>query len=73
MDDKRASYSNQYTPYVCKRKFNSAYDEYHYGEWRFNKPRVFVTTDTEVPDMPDKMIGEPDDVAYHMDQVKFDD
>ena len=72
MAEKRATMSNQYVQYECKRKFNSKYDEYQYGEWRFNKPRVFVTPDTIIPDVPTPM-EEPDDVAYHLAIVKLDE
>jgi len=46
LDNKRTNYSEQYVPYECKRTFNRKYDEYQYGEWRFNKTRVFVTPET---------------------------
>jgi hypothetical protein len=73
MADKRANLPHQYIPYVCKRTFNSKYDEYQYGEWRFNKPKIYVTPETEIPSPPVKLVEEPDDVEYHLAIVALDE
>jgi len=71
--EKRANMSNQYVPHECKRKFASKFDEYQYGEWKFNKPRVYVTVETIVPEVPQPLLEEPDDVEYHLAIVKLDE
>lgn len=43
----------------------NAYQEYMYGDWRKPRPRIFVTLETEVPEMPKKIIEVPDETSYH--------
>lgn len=65
----------QYTPFRSNKTFDSKYGEFMFGEWRKRSeiPRIHVTKDTIVPDKPKTILTEPDDVAYHMKVVEFDE
>lgn len=51
----------------------NAYQEYMYGDWRKPRPRIFVTLETEIPEMPKKIIEVPDETAYHKGQIEIDE
>ena len=70
---KRETASNQYTPFVTKRKYNSRYQEYQVAEWRFKKGNLYVTMDTIVPSMPKNPLKEPDDSKYHLEVSAIED
>jgi len=45
------------------RTFKRAYDQYRYGEWRKQRPSVYVTLETDIPEIPEKMLEKPDEKA----------
>jgi hypothetical protein len=36
-----------------------------YGDWRKQRNKIFVTPETEIPEMPKKVLEQPDDSSYH--------
>ena len=44
-----------------------------YGEWRRKRQGTYVTAETKIPEMPKKILSEPDDVTYHMKQAEIDE
>ena len=40
--------------------FNSRFTEYQFAEWRRRRNNLFVTIETAVPEMPKKVLEEPD-------------
>jgi hypothetical protein len=43
------------------------------AEWRFRKSEINITRDTEIPEIPEKPLQEPNDAAYHSHQVECDE
>ena len=48
-----------------KKKFKSKWEEYRLGDWRRGSGKTFVTLETEIPAMPDKLLTPPDEAAFH--------
>lgn len=46
------------------RTFKTKWHEFKYGEWRNLRPSVYVTLDTEIPAMPEKVLEKPNEDAY---------
>ena len=44
-----------------KRKFKNKWEEFKYGEWRKPRPSVYVTLETEIPEMPEVTLEKPDE------------
>ncbi len=65
--------SNQYEPFVSKRQWKSRFSEYQFAEWRRKRSNLFVTVETIVPKMPEKLLKEPDDAQYHLNIAKLDE
>ena len=64
---------NQYEPFKLRRVYNSRQGEYLAAEWKRHRNNLFVTIDTIIPPMPDKILSEPDDAAYHMKVDKMNE
>ena len=65
LEKKREKMSNQYEPFVSKRQWKSRFSEYQFAEWRRKRSNLFVTVETIVPKMPEKLLKEPEDSQYH--------
>lgn len=47
------------------KKFKSKWEEYRLGDWRRGSGKTFVTLETVIPSMPDKLLTPPDEDAFH--------
>lgn len=55
-------------------KFNSAYEEFRAGYWRYPKrEKIVITLETQIPDLPKKLLEQPDESAYHKLQAEVDE
>lgn len=55
-------------------KFNSAYEEFRAGYWRYpRREKVIITLETQIPEMPKKILEQPDEAAYHKLQAEVDE
>jgi hypothetical protein len=50
--------------YVEKRKFKSKWEEYRHGDWRKGSGKTFVTLETEIPVMPEKLLLPPEEKTF---------
>jgi len=46
------------------KNFKSKFEEWKYGEWRKGTPKTFVTLDTEIPEMPEKITEKPSEEQF---------
>ena len=55
-------------------KFNSAYEEFKAGYWRYpNREKVVITAETVIPEIPKKLLEQPDESTYHKAQAEIDE
>lgn len=47
------------------KKFKSKWEEYRLGDWRRGSGKTFVTLETVIPSMPEKLLTAPDEAAFH--------
>ncbi len=50
--------------FVETRKFKDKYEEFRYGDWRKGSGKTFVTLETEIPAVPEKLLEKPDEAAF---------
>lgn len=46
------------------RKFKSKWEEYRKGDWRKQRSNTYVTLDTVIPALPEKLLVAPDEESY---------
>lgn len=46
------------------RNFKNKWEEFKFGEWRKLRPSVYVTLETEIPDMPENVLERPNEDEY---------
>ena len=47
-------------------KFTSAYEEFKAGYWRYPiREKVVITAESVIPEVPKKLLEQPDEAAYH--------
>lgn len=49
---------------VETKTFKSKWEEWRFGDWKKPRPSVYVTLETEIPDMPTDVLKPPDEKAY---------
>ena len=47
------------------KKFKSKWEEYRLGDWRKGSGKTFVTLETKIPPMPEKLLTTPDEAVFH--------
>ena len=50
--------------YKEKRKFKSKWEEYRHGDWRKGSGKTFVTLETVIPEMPEKLMVPPEEKTF---------
>ena len=56
-----------------KKKFKSKWEEYRLGDWRRGSGKTFVTLETVIPPMPDKLQSPPDEATFHKKLLEIED
>lgn len=59
--------------FVEKRKFKSKWEEYRHGDWRRGSGKTFVTLETAIPEMPEKLLMPPEEKAFVSKQQEIED
>jgi len=55
------------------KKFKSKWEEYRLGDWRRGSGKTFVTLETAIPAMPEKLLSPPDEAVFHKKLVEIED
>jgi len=55
------------------KKFKSKWEEYRLGDWRRGSGKTFVTLETVIPPMPEKLQSPPDEAAFHKKLLEIEE
>ena len=55
------------------KKFKSKWEEYRLGDWRRGSGKTFVTLETVIPPMPEKLQSPPDEATFHKKLLEIED
>lgn len=55
------------------KKFKSKWEEYRGGDWRRGSGKTYVTLETVIPEMPDKLLTPPDEASFHKKLLEIED